>query len=308
MMVSRQLGSLGGRRSGSALLVVLSAIIVLSIVVVSFIEFSQSHLKEKAEEGLRFRARMLAESGLALGMHPEMEKGDPVLRQDFGDDTRFEVRLTKEGGRFPINSLTSEIEIEVLKRLFEAWEVPVDQATVAAESLADWTDVDADARNSGAEEEYYTGYGFDEYPLNQGFAAVDEMLLARGMDRIDRIKPNWREYFTVYGTGLIDVNAASVDVIRAALDLGKEEAIKIAAIRLGDDGRPDTEDDVDFSDLEEVKDNAGINDAEWSEISSLLTVEDTLERIESTGHVGSFRVKLIVLKDETSGIVARFER
>jgi hypothetical protein len=41
------------------------------------------------------------------------------------------------------------------------------------------------------------------------------MLLVRGMDAVDRKKPDWREYFSIYGEGQIDLRTVFKDVLLA---------------------------------------------------------------------------------------------
>ena len=76
-------------------------------------------------------------------------------------------------------------------------------------------DADDTPRPQGAEKDYYQAHGFPDFPKNQGFSSLEEMLLVRGMDVVERAKPDWRNYFSIYGDGLIDLNNAPKEIIMA---------------------------------------------------------------------------------------------
>ena len=128
------------RQRGIALLLVLFAVGFLSIIVVGLIRVSQFSWNDSELERFRFQARLLAESGAALATHPDVEPGDPVLRNDFGDGRMFEVRITSEGGRMLVSSLDDDVLVNTTRELFIRWGLDANRAAIASESLADWID------------------------------------------------------------------------------------------------------------------------------------------------------------------------
>ncbi len=63
------------------------------------------------------------------------------------------------------------------------------------------------------------------------------MARVRGMDAVARAKPDWKDYFTVYGNGKIDIQDASADVLEAA-GLTSTQAEAIIEVRNGGDRLP----------------------------------------------------------------------
>ena len=299
---------------GSALGIVLASILIVSIVVSTFAQFAGARRKAAVADAKHFQARLVAESGIALGLHPEIDPGDPALRGTTESGITFQVRILPEGGRYPINRADQDGQPEALRRLFEAWGVDPENASLAADSLADWIDSDNKARGYGAESEFYEAlehYENADLPRNADFQSIDEMLMVRGMGAVDRIRPDWREFFTVYGSGTIDINGASTSLLEAVTDVSASDAERLLTIRSGGDGIPNTEDDVPFEDLGQVQRELGIPDDEWSALEPFLTTESTTVRIQSLAETGDHQVVLTVIaerQDESYSYVARFER
>jgi hypothetical protein len=189
------------------------AILLMSVTVLGVVEYIRASAAESVQAAYQFKALHLAESGLAVGLHPNTRRGDVVLKQKIGTDSGFDVVINYEGARIPINYATDERLREAIYNLLVHWQLNAEEASIAADSVADWIDNDDNARANGAEEEYYQNLGIFDSPRNQGFLRVDEMLLVRGMDAVDRKKPDWREYFSVYGEGQIDLRTVFKDVL-----------------------------------------------------------------------------------------------
>ncbi len=280
---------------GSALLLVMWALVVMSLAVFGVIKFVGYGFDDTVALQKDFRARQLAESGLAIGLHPQVKPGDPVLRQKLSAEERIEVRIRPEDGRLPINVIIEFGFSDVLRVLFEQWGLEPEDAFILADSLADWVDRNGRVRLHGAEREYYEEQGYPEYPRNRPFESVEEMLSVRGMDKLVAMKPDWRDYFTVHGSGKLNVNGASADAISIYTKVPLEHAEALVKQRNGLDGLPDTEDDLQFSSLEQFRDALGMNPGDFDAVSGLLTVETTLLRVESKGRVGNRVVTLSMI-------------
>ena len=286
---------------GSALMLVFWAIIMMSFAVMGVREFIELGIQENVVEANRFKALHLAESGIAVGLNTGIKPGDPTLKQQITDDSGFEVLISSEGARIPINYITDSGYREAVYNLFVNWGLSADEAAVAADSLADWVDTDEDPRSQGAEADFYKSQGFANFPRNQGFTSVDEMLLCRGMDAVERVKPDWREYFSIYGDGLIDLNNAPKDIIMAVTGSAETDAENLIRERDGADGLPGSEDDNKLTD-KSAKQLLGLDDARFSQISSRITTDHAMRRVESTGHFGEARYKVVVIaKRQTDG-------
>jgi type II secretory pathway component PulK len=286
------------------------AVLLMSLTVMGVVEYIGFSVSEATLANAEFRALYLAESGLAVGLHPSMRRGDTALKQKVGTDSGFDVVINYEGARIPINFLVDSRLSESVYNLFVYWGLSAEQASLAVDSLADWMDNDDDARPNGAESAYYQTLGIYDMPRQLGFINVDEMLLVRGMNVVDRLKPDWREYFSVYGSGVIDLRTAFKDVLLAVAGSSEGDVDNYIARRDGADGIAGTEDDQRISDSEAFR-LLGIDGERAAAMRATLTSEDDLRRITSTGYVGEKRAQIIVIarrgEDRSLTYLARIE-
>ncbi len=295
---------------GSALMLMIWAVLLISMTVMGVVEYIQSSAREATLQSYQFRALHLAESGLAVGMHPSTRRGDIVLKQKIGPDSGFDVVINYEGARIPINYATDERLREAIYNLLIYWQLNADQAGIAADSLADWIDNDNTPRANGAEADYYKQLGIYDAPRNQGFARVEEMLLVRGMDAVDGKKPEWRDYFSIYGEGQIDLRTVFKDVLLAVTGASENDVTRFISERDGADGIPGTEDDRRIRDSEAYQ-LLGLSGDRLTAISSIVNDDDTtLRRITSIGWVGEKRAKIIVVtrRNQETGAVTYLGR
>lgn len=295
---------------GSALMLMVWALLLMSVTVMGVVEYIRYSAEEAKLGAAEFYALHLAESGLAVGLHPEARRGDKVLKQKVGTDSGFDVVINYEGARLPINYVTDDRLREAVYQLFIRWGLNSDEAGVASESLADWVDRDDDVRANGAESAFYQQQGIEDMPRQGGFIDVDEMLLVRGMGVVDRLKPDWREFFSVYGDGTIDLRTAFKDTLIAVTGASENDVENYVARRDGADGIPGTEDDQRISDGEAFR-LLGLTGDKARSLSAILTSEDSLRRITSTGYVGEKRAQIIVIArrgdDRSLTYLARIE-
>lgn len=283
-----------------ALILVLAVVMVLAFIAAGLYEASQPSWDENTLARARYQAGLLAESGLAVAMHPEAEPGDPALRHEFAPGRGWEVRITSEGGRFPLNSIGEERLRAGVVELFVLWGLDAAAASRAADCLADWIDSDSDPLPNGAENPHYAGLEHPEFPSNTDFTSLEEVVFVEGMGAVEQVQPFWRDYFTIRSDALIDFNAASPELIQAITGATPEAAAGLVAVRNGDDGLENTIDDVELDDLGQVQALLGISDGNWEEIAEFVTVAGTVRRIESIGRVGDFTERRVVLAEEVT--------
>lgn len=286
----------GRGEQGSSLLLVLWAIMLMSFAVIGLVNHLSRGLDDSLEAGKVFRAHLLLESARTLASHPDIQRGDPLLRQAVSASSSYEVTLTTEGTRFAINELaTSPIQRRFARRLFEKWGLDSQQAETLTESIMDWIDVDDRPSSHGAEKEFYTAQGHLDFPFNRSFQDLGDVLLVRGADELDHLKPNWRDYFTLYGDGTIDVHLASEEMLAALFDVTPAEVGRFLRTRLGPDGRAETEDDPHFATLPEVRRLLDVPGPNYRAVVSLLTVDHPIKRVECLARVGRLERRLTVL-------------
>lgn len=281
-------------RRGSALLMVFWAVVVMSVCVLGLARYLYSNLDETIALKKDSRVQQLAESGIAVALNPLVSRGDSVLRQSIGPGGSFEVRLRSEGGRLNINTVIQGGEWSVLGTLLGEWGMEgsdVDNLLAAFKKRAYPGQAAGDAAAA-------TAVAGTQPPVQNAnlFQSVDEMLAVPGMNTVAELKPDWRDYFTVWSDGPLDVNDAPADLIAAVSGVGMGRAEQLVRARLGPDGKPDTDDDLVFTDLEQVRVQLGMSQEQFSTIQGQLSVQDSAARIESTGILGTTRrtIKAVV--------------
>lgn len=280
-------------KKGSALIMALWAVGLMSVAVIGLVLVMQTGMEELAMQSKDFRTRQLAESGIALGLHPRIEKTDPVLRQAFPGAESFEVRLRSEGARLNINRvLFAEKERFILSTLFRRWGLEREEADALIGHLVDWVDEDDLKQLNGAEWEEYEEEGKPGWPPNRPLQSVEEMALVPGMERVAELEPDWADFFTVYGDGKLDLNEAPAALIEAVCETGQYQAEKFVERRLGPDQEQDTEDDVLLEDTGLVKSLLGLSNGVFERVEPRITVKSDYRRIVSTGRIGKYERKI----------------
>ena len=256
-----------------------------------------------------FRAKQLAEMGVAVGANPAVERFDPILSQWSGADGEgFEVRLISEGGKFNINRILMQEDKNLLQNMFIDWGMDIDQAAAVADGLADWIDDNDEESLNGAEVAYYEEMGRINQPFNRPFYNLDEMRLVRGMDLVEALRPDWREWFTVWSGGGLDVNEASPEMISVAAEVGIDEAALLPEMVRGPDGERDTEDDTPFQSAQEALALIGVDGSLRPDILERFSANDTTTRIESTGISAGAKRRIIMVVRNRTGQPAILQR
>jgi type II secretory pathway component PulK len=287
---------------GAALLLVLWAIAVLSFSVLWVSDLVNTEMESGSAEVRGLAARELALSGVALGLHPQVTREDTaLLDREIRPGERLRVRIRGEGGRFNINQLLAAQDTVVLKNLFILWGLSNDEADVLLDRLIDWVDNDIGRRLNGAEKAEYEAAGIVDAPANRPFRSVDEMGRVLGMDALVAVHPGWREAFTIFGDGKIDVNEADSDVLQAATGLTPELVADILRMRRGGDEVEPSEDDVRFEDIQQLNGWLQASTLPPEQVADRLTTESKVKRIDSRGIVGECERLISVVSESGEG-------
>lgn len=299
------------RRGGSALVAVLWLIGILAMAAIAAIRVVAFDVDVITAQVHGFRARQLAEAGIAVGINPAVQRDDPLLHQVFGEagEEAFDVRIASEAGRFNINALVlRDDNRNLLRSLFIDWGLSLDEGQAVVDSLSDWVDTDDFISLNGAEADWYESAGRLNQPFNRPFYSLDEVRLVRGMDLVERVRPDWRDWFTVWSAGPLDVNEARAELIAVAADVSVEDAEVVVEQVLGPDQIKDTEDDARFQNLEEVLAILGVPEMMKPIVSPRLTVNDSTTRIESIGRAGAARQRVTLIVRNRTGRPAILEK
>lgn len=289
--------------TGSVLLAVLCLVAVLSFLVIMTVSVSQQHGDmQQARQGA-MRARQLAEMGVAVAAHPQIKAGDPLLRRNVSALERFEVRLGTEESRLNLNALLTDQHLPVLERMLISWGMSVADAQGITAALMDWTDADdLKRRPDSAEKLDYDHLGYSDRPFNRKFSSLNEVDLVARADEIQAARPDWRSFFTLLGTGQLDVNMASAEVLAAATGASLENASRLVQQRNGLDGLQQTEDDQPLQSLNEALSLLGIAGQQGAAITPLLTLQGATLRIESIGTAGDSSCGIAVIMNKNGGV------
>ncbi len=294
---------------GAALMAVLWLIAILSMACMATLRVISFDMELASAKVHGSRARQVAEKGIAIGSNPVVKRSDPLLRYDNGETGEsFEVKVTSEGGRFNINALILQDDKALLKSMFIDWGIELDAAQEIADALADWVDANDDEQLNGAEKKYYEGEGRINQPFNRPFYDVDEVSLVRGMDLVEAVRPDWRNWFTIWSGGPLDLNEAPAELIAAAAEISADQADIIPETVRGPDGERDTIDDVPFQNAAAALDLLGIDINGRPDIAKRFTVNDTTTRIESIGYAEGAKRKITAIVRNRTGKPALLER
>lgn len=286
---------------GAALLGVIWLIAILALACVAALRVISFDTEIATAKIHGSRALQIAEMGVALGCNPQVKRSDTILRQFNGDSGEgFQVRLASEGGRFNINAILMNEDKTLLRNIFSYWGVELEAAQAVADALGDWVDKDDNVSLNGAEADDYEKLGRYNQPFNRPFYDVNEMRLVLGMDMVEALQPNWRQWFTVWSGGPLDVNEATAEMIAMAAEVLPEQAEIIPETVRGVDGARDTTDDAPFQNAAPALDLLGIDVNGRPDIAARFTANDATFRIESIGHsAGAKRRIKVILRNRT---------
>jgi general secretion pathway protein K len=319
---------------GSALIMVFWLIAMLTMVIYSMHAIVSHDLELTISQKQAFRTRQLADAGVNWAMNPSVKKYDrKILEQAGGNsiipmeaDESIYVRIRGEGGRMNINAMLQNDagHRTIATNLFHLWGLENDEADTLFDCMLDWIDADDEKQAKGMEKkDYLELFQTDQtpYPFNRPFYNLDEMLLVPGFDRVVANVPDWRDYFTIYSTGKLDVNEAEPKVLAAAAcacedrapdqemfarKLGKAE--EFVQEKFGADGIEDTEDD---SKLEAPAACLALEiDENSPKVQLLIGGTDQTVHIECVATVGDYRKRVVLVVRNRTGnpqILAREE-
>jgi general secretion pathway protein K len=293
---------------GAALMAVIWLIAILAMACMATLRVISFDMEISTAKIHGSRARQVAEMGIAIGSHSLIKRTDPLLhRMDPETGEGFDVTITSEGGRFDINYILLREDKDLLRDIFIKWGLELDTAQEIADAFKDWYDQDDNEELKGAEKKYYEKEGRINQPFNRPFYDINEMALVRGMDQVEAIRPDWREWFTVFSNGGLDVNDASAELLAAAADVSVEEADGVPEQVRGPDGIRDTTDDVPFQNEADALGLLGV-DSQDPVMAKRFAANNTTTRIESIGTAEGTKRKITIILANRSGRPALLER
>lgn len=294
---------------GVALMAVLWLIAILSLACMASLRVISFDMELASSKIHGSRARQVAEMGIAIGSNPVVKRSDPLLHHmDESTNEGFDVKVVSEGGRFNINYILLRGDKELLKSIFVDWGLEIKDAQGVTDALIDWVDAGDDEQLNGAEKKYYEKEGRINQPFNRPFYDINEVSLVRGMDLVEAVRPDWRNWFTIWSGGPLDLNEAPAELIAAAAEITVEQADIIPQTVRGPDEQRDTPDDVPFKNASDALALLGIDANGRPDLAQRFTVNDATMRIESIGTAEGSKRKITVIVRNRTGKPALLER
>ncbi len=310
--------------SGSALIIVLWAVVLLGFAVAIASEKVGLVMGDAAIRARRVQAELLAQSSFTYldkilqderKHNLETGKGNHAQGRRL-DLNRFQgiwhsEKLEAGGGTFWIEIEDEQSRINWIKtpsyvwrNLFRSAGLKPEQVDAWFDCLTDWQDADDVRSLNGAETFDYEA--LKENPRKAKNAPVTEMgelyWIMGGAELLDlqvpvdfdgNIKP-LLPYTTIDGDGKININTAPPFLIAAALDLPIEKAEQIVQKRWGPDGIEGTEDDVYLDGLPDVQGQTTTPQAGTPAISPTSSAITTSSNYFRVRGVGEFQEQHVV--------------
>ena len=273
------------------------ALFLLSAMVISWALDINSRLMNSGIANRSLEAEAMACSGAEIALHPSVKPGAPVLRGSFPPNQSYQARITGEAGRLNLNLLLVGTppppqNVELLRKYLEVKGVDLNERDHMIDCLEDWMDADNLVNLNGAEDD--EGYK----PANAPLKTLDEVKRVKGWEEFTS-RPDWDADFTIQSTEpRINLNWASRDVLLALPGFTEGIADRFIAMRLGPDGQEGTEDDVRFTNPEEIRIALGFRQDQFNQLASLITVNESVIRVVSVGKSGTVTrtVRMVIFK------------
>ncbi len=283
------------RRSGSALLAVFWAVIVLSMGVTSWFLWLQERLKSYAQESRSAEALAMAHSGVAVALNPKVDRYSSLLEAQLGPDIGYRVRIEGEGGRINLPWILTGQDPQRLA-VFKQWlefviGVEPQARDRLVDCLLDYVDADNVSRLNGQED------SLDYHPANRMIQSLDELKRIPGIDPL-LAYPGWADLLTMESQNRIDVMEAPEELLRLLPGLGEGQVQRWIQVRAGMDQVLHTFDDPKFTGNEQFFSALAVNKQFQDVLKDLITVNDPTVRIYSEGYSAKVvrQVEVVVRK------------
>ncbi|MDR3401077.1 MAG: type II secretion system protein GspK [Chthoniobacter sp.] len=273
------------------------ALLLLTAATFGWVAWVQTRLLVHGEEGRAMEARVMARSGITLGLHPLVTRLTPLPPEELASGAGYEIHIRSEGGKLNINWLMAGEEptkIMIFKQWLERRGLDFQQRETLVDCLLDYIDADNIKRLNGAEDDG------DYHPANRELRSVEELRQVRGTGPLTS-QPGWQDELTVYSVGPIDLTSASPEVLELLPGLGHSRIEQFIAMRRGLDGIDGTPDDHVFPDLATVQQALALSPAQFESLRPLVTLNDPTLEIRSIGHSGATIRTIAVVARKAAG-------
>ena len=269
---------------GIALVMVLAALFLLSLVVFGLARRVQDETFVAGQDSRALDARALAFTGSQIGLHPLATVKTAALVHVYDAHHRYEVRLAGEGGKINLNWLLAGEDarkVDLLKTYLENKGFSYQEREQFTDCLLDWVKPGDVHHPNGSK------LAVDGQPVpGRPFQDLSEVLRVVGNRPLTR-DSKWQQDFTLFSQGPIDLQWASEDVVGALPGVGLARAKNFVRQRRGPDGKDGTSDDLEFAagnPLVTIPPLLGLSpDLYQNMVSNLVILNDPTTRVVSVG-------------------------
>jgi hypothetical protein len=288
---------------GSSLIIVIWFISIISLTCL----LAVSLMRQNADLNERFihgnDAYYNAEKGIAISSHPKINRSDPLLIQKDKFGNGYEVSLSSEAAKYNLNDICLRKDKSLLSDIFIYYGLKSIDAHSLADAMIDWVDADDLISLNGAERPQYLKMNRIFQPYNRPFSNLDETKFVLGIEKLDDLNKDWRNDFTVWSQGKLDLNEVDALKLSIAAGISLQNAEVITDKVLGLDGQRGTSDDSPYNDLESAFNQVGIDLKSQDQIVNRFTTVDPTWRISSLGQSYSNKIRIdVVIRNKTGRI------
>ncbi|HXX41034.1 MAG TPA: hypothetical protein VEI58_02080 [Chthoniobacterales bacterium] len=273
----------GQKVRGAALMLSLWALFLLSAMVISWAVQISSQVTLSGNANRILDAEAMACSGAEVALHPSVNPGAASLEGMIGRGKTYKAEISGEGGRLNLNWLVAgedPARLGVLRKYLELKGIDLNERDHMIDCLLDWVEPNTGLHHLNAPPES------DNYhPAHSLLTRIDELKKVAGWEEFTST-PGWDNDFTLNSSGPIDMTWASRDVLLTLPGMNDQMVDRFLQIRRGPDGIDGTQDDAQFTNLDQVRTALGWQPEQFNLISALISVKDPVFRIVSTGHAG----------------------
>ena len=286
-----------GCRRGFALVIVLCALFLLSMVIFGLAQRVNQAMYLTGRDNRSLDARALAYSGLQIGLHPQVTLRTPALRRQIDSSHRYEAHLAGEGGKLNLNWLLAGEDVNRLALLGQYLEVRgltfQDRQTLV-DCLLDYVSSNGATHPNGSKTTA-DGQPVPGRPLRD-VAELRRVAHAAPLTS----QPGWEADFTLLSQGPVDLQWAGESVVAALPGVGVSRAKQFVQQRSGPDRIDGTADDIQFAAVGDAEALLNLNVAQNPAIQSLVGLNDNTMRVISVGQALDVKRTIEVVARKTS--------
>lgn len=262
------------RSRGVALLLVMWAMFIMSFAILGLMTLLNVDIGTAAAMERVSIASSLAFAGNTMGRNSGFPANGRTERQKFQDGGELEVIVVSENSKLNINRLLSRGDRDTLRALFRLWGLNDVEADTALDCIFDYVEPGTTRRLNGAKAEQYRRAGRPA-PPGRPFRSVEEMNSVLNFDLVSRRRENWRDYFTIYGDGTLDISTAPPELIKVVCRVGDAGARGVArSWENGGEG---------LKDMGAARLALGLTEKEFGDLQGRISIGATVRRVRSTG-------------------------